>query len=141
VNEKPSPEITSLNREYFEGCALGELRVRRCLACEARFRFAHEWCPVCWSGELGWVKASGRGKVSHFSIVHQAPSPAFEPDAPYVIALVELDEGVRMMSTIKGCAPHEVAIGMRVEAGFEARNGADIPIFHPAGSLGVDTSE
>ena len=131
MSSKPVPEIGTLNREYFEGCALGELRLRRCLACGAKFRFAHEWCPVCWSAELGWEKASGRGRVSHFSIVHQAPSPAFEGDLPYVIALIELEEGVRMMSNITGCAPQDVHIGMAVEVRFEIRGAVAIPVFEP----------
>lgn len=131
MSEKPLPAITDLNRDYFEGCALGELRLRRCLRCDARFRFAHSWCPRCWSADLGWDRAGGQGRVSHFSIVHQAPYEAFEDDAPYVIALVDLDEGVRMMTNIIGCDPRQVYVGMDVQVHFEPRGAVTLPMFRP----------
>jgi uncharacterized OB-fold protein len=125
---KPVPEVTDMNRLYFEGTAQGELRLRSCRRCEARFRFAQEWCPKCWSQELGWVKASGLGRVSHFSIVHQPPSDAFE--TPYVLALIELDEGVRMMSNVR-CGPEQVRIGLPVRVTFERRGDVSLPMFLP----------
>jgi len=131
MNEKPVPEISDLNREYFEGCVLGELRIRTCKACGARFRFAHAWCPQCWSDDLGWERASGRARVSHFTVVHQAPVPAFQAESPYVLAMVELDEGVRMMTNVVGCDPDSVAIGMKVSVRFEARGDVRIPVFTP----------
>lgn len=132
MSEKPVPEITGLNRDYFEGCAQGELRVRRCHACGERFRFAHAWCPQSWSEDLGWERASGLASVSHFTIVHQAPVPAFQAESPYVLAMVELDEGVRMMTNIVGCPPQDVCIGMRVAVRFEARGETALPVFAPA---------
>jgi len=128
---KPVPQITDMNRLYFEGCAQGELRVRRCLRCDARFRFAHEWCPNCWSAELGYEVASGRGKVTNVSVVHQAPYPAFQDVAPYVLALIQLEEGVRMMSNVIGCDPTEVVIGMPVKVTFEQRGDVSLPMFVP----------
>ena len=104
------------------------MRLRLCRRCEARFRFARDWCPKCWSQELGWVKASGLGKVSHFSIVHQPPSDAFE--TPYVLALIELDEGVRMMSNVR-CDPELVKIGLPVKVIFEQRGDVSLPMFVP----------
>jgi len=128
MTDKPLPEITDLNRIYFEGCAQGELRVRRCLSCNMRFRFAHEWCPHCWSPELGWEKVSGFGKVTHYTIVYMGPSDAFE--TPYVLALIELDEGVRMMSNVL-CPPEQVKIGMPVRVTFEKRQNVFMPMFVP----------
>lgn len=131
MTDKPIPEITPRNRDYFEGCALGELRVRRCEACGARFRFAHGWCPECWSDRLGWERASGRATVSHFTVVHQAPMAAYQQDCPYVLALVELEEGVRMMTNIVGCDPEAVHVGMKVRAAFEPRGPVMLPVFAP----------
>lgn len=128
MTDKHVPEITEMNRLYFEGCAKGELRLRRCLSCQARFRFAYEWCPNCWSLKLGWEKARGIGKVSHYSVVYVPPSDAFE--TPYVLALIELDEGVRMMSNVK-CAPDEVRIGLPVKVTFERRGEVFLPMFVP----------
>ena len=125
---KPAPRVTELNRLYFEGCALGELRLRRCSRCRARFRFAHSFCPKCWSLELDWLTASGRGRVSHFSVVYQPPSAAFE--VPYVLALIELEEGVRMMSNVQ-CDPSEIKIGLAVRVTFERRGDIALPMFVP----------
>jgi uncharacterized OB-fold protein len=128
MTQLPVPEITEMNQLYFEGCAKGELRLRLCLACQARFRFAHEWCPQCWSRELGWDAASGLGTVSHYSIVHQAPSEAFQ--TPYILALIELAEGVRMMSNVR-CDPNSVRIGLPVKVTFEKRGHVTLPMFVP----------
>ena len=131
MTDKPIPQLTEFNRPYFEGCALGELRIRNCRRCAARFRFNHYLCPNCWSDDLGWEPVSGRGTVTHFTVVHQAPYDAFEPDAPYAIVLVELAEGVRMMANLLGCDPSAIRIGMRVKAIFEPRGELHIPQFVP----------
>jgi uncharacterized protein len=131
MSEKPIPEVSELNRDYFEGCSQDELRIRTCNACGARFRFSHELCPQCWSADLGWERASGLATVSHFTVVHQAPVPAFQAESPYVLAMVELDEGVRMMTNVVDCDPESVAIGMKVSVRFEARGEVRIPVFAP----------
>jgi len=120
-----------MNRAYWEGTAKNELRVCKCNRCGARFRFAHEWCPECWNLELGWEKVSGHGTVTNFSVVHQAPYPAFEDVAPYVLALIQLAEGVRIMSNVIGCDPEKVRVGMPVKVTFEKRGDFAIPMFQP----------
>ena len=129
MTAKPVPEISEINRIYYEGCAQGELRVRHCPRCDARFRFAHEWCPNCWSLEISWQKVSGRGRVATYCVVHQAPSPAFEDITPYVLALIDLDEGVRMMSNVIDCPPEAVKIGLPVKVTFEKRGDVHLPMF------------
>ena len=131
MSEKPVPEISEINREYFDGCVAGELRIRTCNACAARFRFAHAWCPQCWSSQLGWQRASGHARVSHFTVVHMAPVPAFQAESPYVLAMVELDEGVRMMTNIVDCDPEIVRVGMEVRVRFEPRGETRVPVFVP----------
>lgn len=128
----PIPDIDDVNRLYFEGAAEGELRVRHCKSCGALFRFAHAWCPECWSQDLDYKASTGRGTVETFTVVHQAPYPAFEDRIPYVIALIELPEGVRMMTNIVGCPVEDVHIGMRVNVTFEARGPVVVPMFGPA---------
>lgn len=128
MTTKPIPVVTDMNRIFFEGCAKGELRLRFCPKCEARFSFAHDWCPECWSLELGWMKASGFGTVSHYSVVYQPPSDAFE--TPYVLVLIDLHEGVRMMSNLE-CDPAEVKIGLPVKLKFQKRGDVSLPMFVP----------
>jgi uncharacterized OB-fold protein len=129
MSAKPAPEISAMNAIYFEGCARGELRVRKCARCGALFRFAHEWCPTCWSQELGWQATAGRGTISHVSVVYQAPGPAFQADAPYALVLIDLDEGVRMMSNVVDCPVEAVVIGKRVKVKFEQRGAVTLPMF------------
>jgi len=87
-------------------------------------------CPNCWSEDLEWVDASGRGTVHTFSIVHRAPLPEFAADAPYVVAMVDLEEGPRMYTNIVGEAALDVAIGDKVQVRFQDRGeGTVVPQF------------
>ena len=65
------------------------------------------------------MRASGWGTVYSFTVTHQNQAPGFREELPYVLAIVELDEGVRMMTNVVGCAPDAVRVGMRVEVVFE----------------------
>ena len=126
---KPVPRITTVNAEYFAAAARGELHVRQCHNCGARFRPLSAWCPACFSPKIGWLRASGRAIVTHFTVVHQPPTEAFE--TPYVLALVDLEEGVRMMTNIVNCATDSVFIGMKVNVTFQARENVVLPMFEP----------
>jgi len=128
----PLPDVDDVNRPYFEGTAAGELRVCHCHSCGALFRFNHAWCPSCWSQDLGFKVSSGRGKIEAYTVVYQAPYPAFDDRLPYVIALITLDEGVRMMSNVIGCAPDAVKVGLPVKVTFEKRGPVSLPMFVPA---------
>jgi uncharacterized OB-fold protein len=128
---RPVPVLQNMNRLYFEGCAQGELRIRRCTRCEARFHFAYEWCPKCWSLSLSYERASGRGVVSHFCVVHQPPYPAFDEVTPYILALIELSEGVRIMSNVLECPPEAIRVGLPVVVRFEQRGDVTLPMFVP----------
>ena len=114
MTAKPVPDVTDMNRVYWEGTAQGELRLLACNACGGVARFAQLWCPHCWSADLGHKVASGRGTVTNFTVVDYAPYPAFDDAVPYVLALIALEEGVTMMSNVVGIAPAEVRIGLPV---------------------------
>ena len=89
-----------------------------------------KFCPHCWSDQLEWVDSKGHGTVHSFSIVHRAPTPVFAASTPYVIALIDLDEGPRMFANVVGDDALEVAIGDRVSVTFEERGGgAVVPQF------------
>lgn len=132
MSDKLIPEINDTNRLYWEGTALGELRLRECQACKAKFRFNHAWCPQCGSDDLGYIVASGNGTIANFSIIHVPPYEAYAGDVPYTLALIDLDEGVRMMANIVGCDPADIAIGQRVSVTFEDRGDRKLPQFTPA---------
>lgn len=128
----PMPEVTPGNQLFWDGTAQGELRLRCCNSCGERFRFVSDWCPACWSTDLHWQVASGRGVVHAMTLVHMAPYASVAARVPYVLALVQLPEGPTMMSNIVGCDPQQVCIGMKVEVSFEARGGLMLPQFRPA---------
>lgn len=118
---RPMPLLHKMNELFYEGCAKGELRIRFCPKCKARFHFTSEWCPYCYSQKLSYEKASGRGKVSHFTVCHTSPYPEFDEFTPYILALIELDEGVRMMSNVLDCSIERIRVGLRVKVRFETR--------------------
>ena len=126
----PAPRIDADSRPYWEGARAGRLLLQRCGDCGTLRFYPRRLCPECWSEAVEWVEASGRGKVHSFSIVHRAPAPAFRARLPYVIALVDLAEGPRMMANIVGPDALGLRIGDKVAVVFEERaEGAKVPQF------------
>ena len=116
---KPLPRIDEESRGFWEACARHEIYLQRCRGCGATRFYPRVLCPVCLSSATDWVRASGKGTVYTFTVTHQNQAPGFREEVPYVLAVVELAEGVRMMTNIVGCPPEDVRIGMPVEVVFE----------------------
>lgn len=116
---KPIPTPTHETRPYWDGCKRHELRIQQCGACGQYQFYPRLYCSKCFSERVDWVNASGRAKVTTFTIVRRPVSPAFKDDLPYVVALVTLEEGPSMMTNIVGCAPETVTIGMPLAVTFE----------------------
>lgn len=115
---KPLPYIHSETKVYWEGAKKHELLIRKCNSCGAYHFYPRDFCPKCFSSHVDWVRTNGRGIIYSFTICHR-PAGGFENDAPYNIALIELDEGVRMMSTVVDCPNADLRIGMPVEVVFD----------------------
>lgn len=125
---QPAPNADSL--AYWEAARDGRLVVRRCQACGKHHFMPRAQCPACWSDQLEWVDSSGCGTVYTMSTVHRAPTADFAAIVPYVIALIDLDEGVRMFANVVGDGAEKVAIGDRVQVTFEHRgDGVQVPQF------------
>jgi uncharacterized OB-fold protein len=132
---KPAPEPTADSAYFWERCRAGQLVLQRCAACGRVQFYPRALCTGCLSAELGWVPSTGRGEVHSFTTVFRAPTPAFQNETPYVVAVIELPEGVRLISRVVGCAPERVAIGMPVEVVFEEISAAiSLPQFRPVGA-------
>jgi len=116
---EPLPRLDEESRGYWEALARHELYFQRCRDCGTKRFYPRALCPVCLSSATEWVRASGRGTVYSFTVTYQNQSPGFREELPYVLAIVELDEGVRMMTNVVGCAPDAVRVGMAVEVVFE----------------------
>ena len=111
------PPLTELTAPYWQGCREGELRLQRCTDCDQHQFYPRTICSHCGSAELAWDRVSGRGSVASFTTVRRAISDAYE--APYVVALIQLEEGPVMMSTIVDTKPEQVSVGATVTVGFE----------------------
>lgn len=131
--DKPIAAPNSETRPFWEGCKRHELLLQACDACGHRQFYPRMLCTRCRSTSLSWKPARGTGVVHSFTIIRRAPSPAFKPDLPYVLALVELEEGVRMMTNVVGCEPEQVRIDLPVQVLFDdVTEDFTLPKFTPA---------
>ena len=130
--KKPLPTIAGETKVFWDGCKKGELIIQKCDRCNDYQFYPRGICSNCWTTDIKWVHSTGRGKVWTYTITYQNRTPGFAEDVPYVLALVELDEGVKMFTNIIECDPKEVKIGMDVEVTFvKANNFITIPYFKP----------
>lgn len=114
------------SRPYWEGLKQGELRIQRCQACSQAVFYPRALCPHCHSDQLEWIVASGKGTIYAYTVAHQGFG-SFAADVPFVIALVELEEGARMMSRIIDAPRERVTIGAAVSVTFEG-SGEDLTL-------------
>lgn len=117
---KPLPQPNAVTQHFWSGCADGRFEFQHCRSCGHRQFPPRLACTKCRGADLDWRRAGGYGTVYSFTVVHRAPLDAFKADVPYVIAIVELEEGVRAMMNVRVSDPATVAIGMPVEIFFEA---------------------
>ena len=108
-----TPTIPPLHQPFWEAVNRHRAELQRCDEC-GRFRFIPSERCRCGSTASTWTPIAGTGEVYTFTVVHRAPTPYYQGRAPYVIAHVTMDEGPRMISTLEGCDPAEVIVGMPV---------------------------
>lgn len=115
--ERNLPQRTDgLAQPFFDGCREGVLRLQHCGACGHWQFYPRPFCVAC-GAEPGWGEVSGSARIASYTVVRRPLSPAYE--APYVVALVDLAEGPRLMMAIVGCEPEAVAVGAAVAIDFE----------------------
>ena len=132
--EKPIPEVQPWTVEFWKGTKQGKLLIQECNECKSKIFYPRKHCPECWSSDLGWSEASGKAKVYTYTVTMDMVEPKFMADLPYVLAMVDLEEGIRMMTRIVDCVPEEVKIGMDVEVTFEdITDQHALPMFRPIG--------
>lgn len=130
----PTP-MTPEAMPYWDGLKEGKLMLPQCNACGKAHFFPRIICPHCHSRDIGWVQASGKGKLYSFQIAHRSLNPNFKVEAPYILAMVELDEGPRIMSNLINIEPDPAVIkcDMPVEVVFEKQTDeVTISLFQPA---------
>jgi uncharacterized protein len=116
---KPLPTPDPVTKPFWDSLKAHAIQLQRCGACERFIYYPRPLCPGCLSDRLEWTAVSGRGVVHAFTIPHRHPNRAFQP--PYVVALVELEEGARMMTNLVEVdpTPEAVAVGMSVEIVYD----------------------
>jgi len=130
---KPLPVLDSETQPFWEGCRQGKLRLQRCTQC-GHVRFPPtRFCAKCRSIEHEWIDSSGRCRVFSWIVVrHPVPRDVYAQEVPYAVALITLDEGVRIPSNIVGIAPEKVTANMPVRVTFrQATAEITLPLFEP----------
>jgi uncharacterized OB-fold protein len=127
-----APQIDASTQAFWDGARRGVLRIKRCRACGAAHYYPRPFCPVCWSTDVDWIDTAGTGTLYTYSVVHVNDLPSFRERVPYVVAIVELDEGPRMETNVVDCPLDELRVGMRLTVTFEDEGELVLPRFRPA---------
>jgi uncharacterized OB-fold protein/acyl dehydratase len=124
------PPLGHDNKWWWDGIAAGELRIQRCKRCGTLRHPPRPMCGECQSIEWDWQVSKGAGQVYSYVVMHYPPIPGY--DFPLPVALIELDEGTRLVANVAGCKPSEVRVGMRVRARIEpVDDEMQLPFFYP----------
>jgi len=116
---KPLPLVTELNRPHWEGAKRHEYLIQQCDECGYRWFPPRGSCSRCLSTSYTWAKSRGKGKLFSFVVYHQAWLPGFKEELPYNVAIIELEEGVRLINNVVGVPNDKLRVGMPVEVTFE----------------------
>lgn len=121
--------MMNIQQPFFEGLEGKKLLIPYCKSCKKAHFYPRSACPHCWcEDDYDWREASGTGHIHTFTIVRANPAPAFVPMLPFSIAIIELDEGVRLLSNVVD-EYEDLAIGDRVKVEFVSRDGKPLPLF------------
>ena len=127
----PLPRPTALSRPHWDGCREGKLRVQRCADCGTFVFISQPVCTRCTGARLEWAESAGRGSLYSYTVVHRPQRPEFA--APYVVAIVRLDEDFFMLTNLVECEPSRIEVDMRVEVVFRKMSDEiALPLFRPA---------
>lgn len=126
----PAPD--AVTEPFWKAAARGVLSMQRCGTCKKLVFYPRPICPNCGSQRLEWETLSGVGTVYSFSVVYRPAHPGMAQEVPYVVALVEIEDGVRLMTNLVECDPDKIEVGMEVEAVFEKLSDEiSLPLFRP----------
>jgi hypothetical protein len=119
---KPSPVVNSWAQPFWDAARQERLVVQKCSDCDQHIFYPRMACPHCFSDHLDWVTVAGKGTIYSYTVVENNPPSAFLGDLPYVVAIIRLEEGVRMLANIVQCDPGELTCDLPVEVIFEKLN-------------------
>lgn len=127
------PPISELTEPFWEATREHRLLLQWCNGCDTAVYYPRELCPSCLYADLGWREAAGLGQVYSYNVMHRPGTPFMADRVPYVIALVDLEEGARIVTNVVNCDPADVQVGMAVRVTWEGLpDGRSLPVFEPA---------
>jgi uncharacterized protein len=130
---KPVPRPDEASQPFFDGARDRKLMVQKCAACGTVMWPVKPRCNNCLIADLTWTQVSGKGTLYSFTLMHQVYHPGFAAEAPYNIAEVDLEEGLRIITNVIGCPNSALQIGMPLEVTFEdVTDEVTLPKFQPA---------
>lgn len=132
MTTRPMPYPGPVSEPFWAACRRHELVVQYCAACGGFAFYPRSTCPSCGSAALTWRPVSGRGSLHTFTVARRATHPKLADRVPYVIAIVELDEGPRLTSTVVDVDPDTLRIGQRLVVDFEDHEEISLPVFRCA---------
>jgi len=116
---KPIPRPSATTRPFWDGLNQRKVQIQRCDGCDSWVFYPRTRCPSCLSDLLIWREVSGQGVLYTYTLARQPTAPHFADETPQQLAVVELDEGVRMTSTLVNVEPSDIVIGMRLQPYFD----------------------
>ncbi len=128
----PVPSPDGLNAEFYAHCATGHLAIQRCDGCLKWRHLPRHMCPDCGSPEWSWRAVSGDATLYSWTVTHRAMHPAFAENVPYVVAIVELVEGVRLVAPLRDVIHEQLTLDRELHVDFERiSESVSLPIFRP----------
>jgi uncharacterized protein len=127
----PTPDPST--ERYWEAASRGTLLIKRCGACHRAHFYPRPFCPHCWSDDVAWIEASGRATMYTYSVVRSNGLAPFADRVPYIVAIVELEEGPRLATNIVDCDEGDLCIGMDLTVTWRPLDDEfTAPVFRPA---------
>ncbi|MDA0788009.1 MAG: OB-fold domain-containing protein [Proteobacteria bacterium] len=128
---RPLPVPTPTTEPFWNGLAEGQVRLQQCDDCDAWVFYPRSHCNACLSPNLTWKTVSGKGTIYSFTVARRPTAPQFADDIPQLIAVIELNEGVRLNSVMVNIDPTALAVGLAVKPVFHRQDGSTLLYFEP----------
>lgn len=128
-----APAPSKLSDEFYGHLLDGKFCIQRCSACDAWHHIPRERCANCGSFDLRWAACSGNGELFTWTETRTAPLSSLQEDVPFTVALVQLEEGPRLVSRLANFNPDDLTIGLKLRLKFESvADKFSLPVFEPA---------
>lgn len=128
----PEPFVTEDSVPFWEAAGRGEFVVQRCAQCNRVQWYPRARCRYCYAWDMRWERDTGHASLYSFTVVRRAADRAFNSKVPYVVAMVELEAGFRMISHVVNAEPEDISIGMPLRVTFRPQGSFQLPVFEPA---------